>query len=98
MRVPGRVRDEYETFLVRHGENEFLSFLIKSGSIAKAHYDHPEMMMLDQSDDFFSLYRTTGNNNYFTIGKILRRAAHMLYRDNHKKGFTPINNRFFNLV
>ena len=40
----------------------------------------PDIMYLDWSEGFFSLYRTTGNGNYFEIGKLVRKCAHRLHR------------------
>jgi hypothetical protein len=98
MQIVPRLQDEYETFLIKHGEEKLFEFLLKSGSLAKAHFEHPEIMLIDQSTAFFSLFRTTGNTNFFTIGRVLRRVSHKIYRENKKAGLTPVNNRFFNLV
>jgi hypothetical protein len=98
MHVVPRLQEEYETFLIRYGEDKLYEFLLKSGSLAKAHFEHPELMMIDQSLGFFSLFRKTGNQNYFTIGRVLRRVSHKIYRENKKAGLTPVNNKFLNLV
>lgn len=99
MRVTKRIRDEYESLLRDAGEAKFFSHVFMSGISARRHFDHPENMMLDQSEAFFSLFRTTGNQNYFTIGKLLRRAAHKLYRDSKRKVPNyPLNKRFLDSV
>lgn len=99
MRVTKRIRDEYETLLKDAGEAKFFSHVFKSGVSARRHFDHPENMMLDQAEAFFALFRTTGNRNYFTIGKLLRRAAHKLYRDSKKNVQNyPSNKRFLDSV
>jgi hypothetical protein len=99
MRITGTIRHNYETLLKNIGEVKFYRRVLGSGVIAAHEMDHPEIMMLDQAEDFFSLYRQTGNNNYFTIGKILRRASHKLYREFARKGGDfPRNARFLNIV
>lgn len=99
MRVTKRIRDEYETLLKDAGEAKFFSHVFKSGVSARRHFDHHENMMLDQAEAFFALFRTTGNRNYFTIGKLLRRAAHKLYRDSKKKVPNyPANKKFLDIV
>jgi hypothetical protein len=95
MRVTKRIREEYETLLKDVGEARFYSHVFGTGVLALRHFEHPENMMLDQSEAFFVLFRTTGNRNYFTIGRILRRAAHRLYRDGKRKNPEyPTNARF----
>jgi hypothetical protein len=99
MRVTIRIRDEYEKLLKDVGEIKFFKHILGTGNIARRHFDYPEIMMLDQSEAFFALFRTTGNNNYFTIGRLLRRAAHKLYRDSKKKVPNyPVNKKFLDIV
>lgn len=99
MRVTKRIRDEYETLLKDAGEAKFFSHVFREGVSARRHFDHPENMMLDQAEAFFALFRTTGNQNYFTIGRLLRRAAHKLYRDSKKKVPNyPVNKKFLDIV
>ena len=99
MRVSIRIREEYETLLKDVGERRFYSHVIGTGVLARRHFEYPENMILDQSDAFFALYRSTGNRNFFNIGRILRRAAHKLYwqsrRVNHNY---PVNARFLRVV
>jgi hypothetical protein len=99
VKVTQRIQEEYTTLLKNVGEEKFFSHVFVNGVFARKHYDHPEITMLEQSDAFFSLFRTTGNDQYFTIGKILRKAAHKLYREGKRKnpGY-PINKRFLNLL
>lgn len=99
MRVTKRIREEYETLLKDVGEEKFFKHILKTGVLARKHLEHPEEMMMDQSDAFFALFRTTGNRNYFIIGKILRRVAHHVYRESKKKSNErKINNRFLDIV
>jgi len=95
MRVTKRIRDEYETLLNDVGEARFYNHILSSGVLSKKHVDHPENTMVDQAEAFFALFRTTGNKNYFTIGKVLRRAAHKLYRESRRKcSESPRNAKF----
>lgn len=99
MRVTKRIRQEYETLLKDVGEVRFFDHIFSTGILARRQFDHPENMMLDQSEAFFALFRATGNRNYFIIGRVLRRAAHKLYRDSLRKDpEKPSNNRFLRLV
>lgn len=58
-----------------------------------------DLNLMDLSDSFFSLHKQTGEEKFFQIGKALRRAAHMVYRElmrmNKRK---PKNIRFLNVV
>jgi hypothetical protein len=99
MRITRSIRQDYETLLKNIGEVKFYRRVLGSGVIAAHENAHPEIMMLDQAEDFFALYRRTGNNNYFTIGKILRRASHTLYREfGRNVDEFPRNARFLNVV
>ena len=100
MRITGRIKQDYETLLTSTGEGRFYKHVLGSAVIAKYESGHPEIVMLDQAEDFFALYRRTGNENYFTIGRLLRRASHRLYREFNReddKDF-PVNRRFLNVV
>lgn len=99
MKVTKRIREEYEKLLSDVGEARFYSHVFGTGILARRHFDYPENMMLDQSEAFFALFRTTGNYNYFVIGRVLRRAAHKLYRDSRRKNQNyPANKRFLDVV
>lgn len=99
MRVTKRIREEYETLLRDVGEARFYNHVFGTGVLARRHFEHPENMMLDQSEAFFALFRTSGNRNYFVIGRILRRAAHRLYRDGMRRNPEyPVNKRFLDVV
>lgn len=98
MGIPRSIREEYEKLLIDVGEDRFFKHILSTGILAGSHFDCPEIIMLDQAESFFSLFRTTGNTNYFTIGRLLRRISHKLYRENHKKNSQPMNKRFLNSV
>jgi hypothetical protein len=98
MRVDSKITKEYEALLRSVGEQAFYNRVLGSGVLSKRHAVHPEIVMLDQAQEFFALYRRTGNENYFTIGRILRRASHTLYREFHRECKYPVNGRFLNIV
>jgi hypothetical protein len=98
MRISPRIKDEYEILLKEEGADRFYFHILNNGFVAKYNHKNPEVMMLNQSDSFFSLFRTTGNINFFTIGVLLRKAAHKLYRDFRRKKTAPINRRFLQIV
>ena len=99
MRITRKIKQDYETLLKNVGELKFYRRVLGSCIISAHENEHPEIMMLDQAEDFFALYRRTGNDNYFTIGKILRRASHTLYREFHRSTDEfPRNARFLNVI
>jgi hypothetical protein len=98
-KVTRRIQDEYSTLLQDVGEDRFFDHVFVNGVSARRAYDHPENMMMEQAEAFFALFRTTGDSNCFTIGKILRRVAHKLYRDGKKKNPEyPVNKKFLYVV
>lgn len=50
------------------------------------HYDNefPEEILLEKSEKYFASFRRTGEEKFFETGKILRRAAHKLYRERRR--------------
>lgn len=99
MRVTKRLRIEYEEFLKQRGEAGFYRHVLGTGLVSKYEIEQPEVMMMDQADAFFSLSLSTGKGEYFVIGKILRRAAHKLYRAFKRSDSQyPTNARFLNVV
>lgn len=96
MIITKSIRNDYEKILKQSGESylflKFLNNCLKNNS----NFENLEDKILAQSNDFFSLFRTTGNKNYFTIGKVFRRVAHKLFRLNNKK-FRK-NSKFLQLI
>ncbi len=99
LKVTTRTCEEYESILRSRGEAGLYKYALGLGVINRVDYAFTEVMLLDKSDAFFSLARGTGNDNYFVIGRVLRKAAHRLYRYAHKDNEEhPVNGRFLNLV
>ncbi len=93
------ISDRYLEILKNKGEDGLYRHIIGTGVMRSVRVPNPEVEILDMSDSFFSLFRSTGIDDYFIIGKILRRAAHKLYRQflriNKEK---PRSGRFLNVV
>lgn len=98
MRLAEKLKSDYENLLIRKGEEYFYRYAVGSGFMDRVDYQYPEMLMLEKAEAFFSLFRQSGNENYFTIGRILRRAAHRLYRNRIRSGELEFNSRFLNIV
>ena len=58
----------------------------------------PHLEYLDYHDRFIILYRREGDDVYLRIAKMLRKAAHKIYRIMLKKNMTPPHPKFLNLV
>lgn len=99
MRISKKLQNDYEILLKKDGADKVYRHALGTAIINLTRYDHPENMLLDQAEGFFSLFRQTGNDAYFIIGKCLRKAAHKIYREQHRKHNPyPLNKRFLNLL
>jgi hypothetical protein len=58
----------------------------------------PHLEYLDYYDRFIILYRREGDEVYLSIAKMLRKAAHKIYRIMLKKKMTVPNTKFLTLV
>lgn len=59
---------------------------------------HPHLEYLEYHDQFIFLYRREGDEIYLSIAKMLRKAAHKVYRIMLKKKMTPPHPKFLTLV
>ncbi len=99
------IKQEYFPKYIANGEQKFYKsilllalqelILIQKGSFKG---NPPHIKYLDFYDMFIVLYRREGNESYIKIAKILRRAAHKIYRVMLKKNMTKKNIRFLNLI
>ncbi len=82
------------------GEDGLYQYLCKAADKIMSVEDYPEAEVIELSDKFFSLYRSTGEENFFALGKVLRKAAHKIYRKSLKQNpDKKINTKkFLNLV
>lgn len=93
------ISERYVSILKSKGEEGLYRHVVGTGVMRSVKVPNPEIEILDMSEAFFALFRRSGDDNYFVIGKVLRRAAHKLYRqflhinkDKKKSG------RFLNVV
>jgi len=94
------LRDKYLELLKSHKEDYVYKYTVGMGLTSLDNNPDIDSTILDYAEGFFSLYRRTGDEDYFTLGKILRRAAHVLYRENRRKYKKLRSNykRFLSLV
>ena len=79
-RISKKRREEYVKLLQKNGEDKMYHAVIGIGMKASANCSNPEDQILDESDAMLFLYRRTGKEEYLTISKLLRKAAHVVYR------------------
>lgn len=93
--LPRDLCDTYELKLLAKGDEGFYKYVLGTAFNSRVDHQNPHVKLLSISESFFSLFRQTGNENYFTIGRIMRRAAHRLHR---LLGDTPADKRFLHIV
>lgn len=98
LRVTKNTQQELLGILQEKGQEGLFRYVIGRSALEKRIDYLPEGLLLDRADAFFSLARTTNNEKFFLIGKILRRAAHIIYRAQHKTKGHAYNSRFLNLI
>ena len=84
--------------LKNKGELGLYRKIVGSGIINSLEIQNPDIEILNLSDSFFSLFRRTGESDYFIIGKVLRRSAHTIYRQLLRMKKNQVNARFLNIV
>jgi hypothetical protein len=99
------IKQEYVPKYLANGDQRFYRFLLlwalnKLILIDKGIYKGtpPNLEYLDYYDRFIILYRREGDEVYLRIAKMLRKAAHKIYRIMLKKNMTAPNAKFLNLV
>lgn len=104
MSIDGLKQDIVPKF-VASGEQKFYRSIIfialqKLILIEKGLYKGipPNLEYLEYYDQFIILYRREGDEVYLSIAKMLRKAAHKIYRIMLKKNMTPPNAKFLSLV
>jgi hypothetical protein len=85
----------YVNVLKQKGEVGLYRYIVAAGVKRLIIIENPEIEILDISEGFFALYRRTGEDTYFIIGKIIRKAAHTLYRQFLRMNTSKIPNRRF---
>jgi len=99
-KLPDEICQDYVSMLKKYGEEGLYRRSIGAGFLRLTKIESPDLEILDYSDAFFALYRRTGEEEYFSIGKVLRRAAHAIYRElmRQNKEKKPNFQRFLNVV
>ena len=99
------LKQEFVPKYLAEGELKFYRFLLlyalnKLVAIEKGSYkgEAPNLEFLEYYDRFIILYRREGDEIYLQISRLLRKAAHKIYRVMLKKKMTEINPKFLNLV
>jgi hypothetical protein len=87
------------------GEQKFYRFLLPYAlnqliEIENETYkgEAPHLEFLNYHDRFIILYRREGEDIYLQIARVLRKAAHKIYRILLKKNMIEPNPKFLNLV
>lgn len=73
-------REEYLQLLNSAGEERLFKGAIGIGMKQAASNHSPEIEILDESEALLKLFRQTGKEEYLILSKILRKAAHVVYR------------------
>ena len=79
-KISKKRREEYLELLHASGAAKMYQAVIGIGMKSSADCDSPEDLILDESDAMLFLYRQTGKEEYLTISKLLRKAAHVVHR------------------
>lgn len=100
MSINAQIKETYSKEFEKIGSEKFFESVFSSAKKSIKNKDlSTEIIIIDQADSFFALYRKTGNENYSEIAKILRKVAHKIYRIKRaQNGEMPTNRRFLELV
>jgi hypothetical protein len=103
MAIKRNLEEISKTFLellTKNGEQGLYEYLRDTSYARFDSQPGLELEFIDTAEEFFSLYRVTGDENYFIIAKILRRVGHAVYRFSLKKDSQKKINKkkFLNLV
>jgi hypothetical protein len=99
MKLKNNTINYYTKLLKAKGSDGVYSQLLSS-SIIKGITPgaDPDLDMLLVSNSFFALFRTSGDDSYFELGKVFRRAAHTVHRRIIKTIDRKTNNKFLHMV
>lgn len=92
------VCSSYIDALTKYGEDGLYKKTVGAGFLMLLKVANPDVEIMDYSDAFFALYRRTGDESFFQIGRVLRRASHTIYRElmRQNKEKKPNFDRFLN--
>jgi hypothetical protein len=66
--------------LMQSGADNFVASVVEVGYNRYPSTRTPDLECLDIAEGFFSLYRRSGEEIHFTLGKLLRKSAHIINR------------------
>lgn len=99
MTLSEEIQESYLEQLLKYGESGLTQGIINISLSNLELNARPEYRLLDQSQEFLKLFRRTGEENYLTLSKVLRRAAHIIYREYLKQNKGKLDlKRFLNIV
>jgi hypothetical protein len=86
--------------LAKNGEEGLYKYFKDTALTKISEQPNLEEEFINISEEFFSLYRSTGEEKYFVLGKILRRVGHAVYRQGFKVNPLKKTNKkkFINLL
>ena len=76
-----KIKTTHLSVLRKYGAQGFYERAVGGGMLQSAKTEHPEIHMLDMAEAFFALFRSTGEEDYATISRLFRKAAHTVYRE-----------------
>jgi hypothetical protein len=94
-KISQKVKNTHVNMLNKFGEQGLYERLVGAGMTQAAKIKHPEITVLNLSDSFYALYRSTGDQNYAIISKALRKAAHTIHRQLKRGGADPLDNKTY---
>ncbi len=97
VKVSARTATDFQDIFLKRGRDYFYKKVFSSAEQA-LNDKESDIILLEQAEAFFSLFRSTGNKNMFEIAKILRRVAHKVYRMKVKRDPSKKNSKFLQLV
>lgn len=84
-KISDKVKETHLKILKQVGENGLYKQAIAACLFNQIKRKSPELEALDLSDAFLALYRRTGDEEFLTICRALRRAAHRVFWELSKK-------------
>ena len=98
-KISDKVKDTHLKILKQVGEDGLYKQAIAACLFNQIKRKAPELEALDLSDAFLALYRRTGDEEFLTICRALRRAAHRVFWELSKKSKKrkPYSKRFLTL-
>lgn len=98
-------KNEFIAKYLAQGEQKFYKFLLlyalnKLILMKQENYKgpSPEIELIELYEKFLIIYRREGDEDYFAVAKLFRKAAHKIYRTMLNKGLIKKNKKFLNLV